>query len=68
MGELGCLGEDLPWKSEVELQVSDIILEDVSLCLTSFLETQGIAFCPWNQERIIYTLKSDGDPKNNRLY
>ena len=58
----------MPWKSEVELQVSDIILEDVSLCLTSFLETQGIAFCPWNQERIIYTLKSDGDPKNNRLY
>lgn len=52
----------------MELQVSDIILEDVSLCLTSFLETQGITLCPWNQERIIYTLKSDGDPKNNRLY
>lgn len=51
----------------MELQVSDIILEDVPLCLTSFLETQGITFVPGTRERIIYTLKSDGDPKNNRL-
>lgn len=50
------------------LQVSDLILEDVSHRLTSFLKTQGIALCPWNQERIIYTLKGSGDPKNNRLY
>ena len=50
------------------LQVRDLILEDVSHCLTSFLKTQDIALCPWNQERIIYTLKGSGDPKNNRLY
>lgn len=50
------------------LQVSDLILEDVSHRLTSFLKTQGIALCPWNQETIIYTLKGSGDPKNNRLY
>lgn len=41
---------------------SDLILEDVPCCPTSFLKIQGIALCPWKP------LKGDGDPKNNRLY
>lgn len=52
MGEFGCEGEASLWGFGMELQgrSSDLILEDVPHFPTSFLKTEGIALCPWNQE------------------
>lgn len=70
MEEFGLLGETCIWGFEMELRgrVSDLILDNVSHYPTSFLKTQGIALCLWNQQRIICPVKGYGDPNNNNLY
>lgn len=60
------LGETCLGEFKMELQVSVLLLKDVSHCFPSFLETPGLALWPWSQERIMCTPKGGGDP--TRLY